>query len=71
MIDSNKVFEKLSKKFGDKILTTALSHGEPLAVVDKGAIRDVLAFLKEEAELSYDMLVELFARGLDGRDSPL
>ena len=61
MIDSSKVFEKLSKKFGGKILTTALSHGEPLAIVDKSTIRDILAFLKEDGELSYNMLVELFA----------
>ncbi len=61
MIDSAKVFDKIATKFGDKVLDTALLHGEPLIRVDKGACHDILAFLKEDGELSYDMLIELFA----------
>ena len=60
MIDSAKVFEKLSEKFGKKVLSTALFHGEPLARVDKSTCHAVLAFLKEDSELSYNMLIELF-----------
>jgi NADH-quinone oxidoreductase subunit C len=61
MIDSATVFEKLSTKFGENILNTALSHGEPLAMVAKNAAHDILTFLKEDSELSYNMLIELFA----------
>jgi NADH-quinone oxidoreductase subunit C len=61
MIDSSKVLEKLSARFGDKTLATALSHDEPVAVVAKDAIHDILTFLKTDDELFYDMLVELFA----------
>jgi len=61
MIDSSKIFEKLSARFNNEILATALSHDEPLAVVAKDAIHDILTFLKTDDELSYDMLVELFA----------
>jgi NADH-quinone oxidoreductase subunit C len=61
MIDSIRVFERLSTKFGDKIVSTVLFHGEPLAMVAKNAAHDILSFLKEDSELSYNMLVELFA----------
>ena len=61
MMESSKVLEKLSKKFGDKVFTTALSHGEPLVTVDKSVIREILVFLKEDGEMSYNMLLELFA----------
>ncbi|MBA4390888.1 MAG: NADH-quinone oxidoreductase subunit C [Syntrophus sp. (in: bacteria)] len=63
MSDTNKLFEKLSGKFGDKILNTAFAFGEPVVSVDKKAIREILLFLKEDKDLSYDMLIDLF--GID------
>jgi NADH-quinone oxidoreductase subunit C len=68
MIDGNRVFERLSEGFGRKILDTGLSFGEPVATVDKGAIRQIFAFLKDDPELSYRMLVELFAIDRQGEN---
>jgi NADH-quinone oxidoreductase subunit C len=61
MMESGTVFEKLTAKFGDRVLSTGLLHGEPLATVEKNAVHDILTFLKEDGDLSYDMLIELFA----------
>jgi NADH-quinone oxidoreductase subunit C len=69
MISSDRVFEKLSEAFGRKILDTGLSYGEPVVAVDKGSIRQILAFLKNDEELSYRMLVELFAIDWQGEGS--
>jgi NADH-quinone oxidoreductase subunit C len=59
MSDTKKLFEKLAEKFGNKILNT-VAFGEPIVSVDKKAIREILTFLKEDKDLSYDMLIELF-----------
>lgn len=60
MSETKKLFEKLSGKFGKKILQTTVAFGEPVVSVDKKAIREILTFLKEDKDLSYDMLTELF-----------
>jgi len=60
VIDSARLFDKLSGKFGNNILTTSVSFGEPVVVAQKSVVRDVLVFLKTDPELSFDMLVELF-----------
>lgn len=69
MIRSERVFEKLSERFGPRILETAVAFGEPLVIVEKGAIRQILSFLKDDEELSYRMLVELFGVDLQGQEA--
>jgi NADH-quinone oxidoreductase subunit C len=68
MISSDKLFERLSEGFGPKILDTGINHGEPVVTVDKGAIRQILAFLRDDGELSYRMLVELFGVDWQGEE---
>ncbi|HEY3278835.1 MAG TPA: NADH-quinone oxidoreductase subunit C [Syntrophorhabdaceae bacterium] len=68
MISSNRVFEKLSEVFGRKIIHTAINMGEPVVALDKGSIREVLTFLRDDPELSYQMLVELFAIDWQGQE---
>lgn len=66
MSGKNELFEKLSAKFGDKILETTQSYGEPVVAVKKNAAREILSFLKNDEGLSFDMLVDLF--GIDYPD---
>jgi NADH-quinone oxidoreductase subunit C len=66
MSEKNGLFEKLSAKFGDKILETTQSSGEPVVAVKKTATREILSFLKGDGGLSFDMLVDLF--GVDYPD---
>ena len=63
MSEKNKLFEKLSEKFGNRILETVLSFGEPVVTSHKKDVREILFFLKNDTELSFDMLVDLF--GID------
>jgi NADH-quinone oxidoreductase subunit C len=65
---SDRVLSKITERFGGKVLSTGINLGEPFAVVEGRAIRDVLAFLKVEEDLSYTMLVELF--GVDCQEDP-
>jgi NADH-quinone oxidoreductase subunit C len=60
MSEEKKLFEKLSEKFGNKIMNTALSFGEPVVLVEKTAAREILTFLKDNEECSFDMLIDLF-----------
>ena len=63
MSEKSILFKKLSEKFGNKILETVMSFGEPVVTVDKSNIHDLLSFLKADEELSFDTLVDLF--GID------
>ena len=60
MTDGKTLFEKLTGAFGDRIIARTVAHGEPVVTVDKTVAHDVLAFLKHDKDLAFDMLVELF-----------
>lgn len=68
MRESNGLFQKLTQRFGDMSLAMETSFGEPVVRIDKATVRDVLSFLKEDVELSYNMLVELFGIDCLGED---
>jgi NADH-quinone oxidoreductase subunit C len=63
MTESDTLFGKLSAQYTNKILATSLCSQEPVVMVDKSVIHDVLTFLKKDETLTYDMLIELF--GID------
>ena len=56
---NQNVVEKLRGRFGDAVADSKEFRGELTVVVPKEKIVDVCRFLKEDAELSYDMLVDL------------
>jgi NADH-quinone oxidoreductase subunit C len=68
MIDNNILFQKLAERFNGSSVITGLSFGEPVVTVPETTVRQVLSFLKDDAELSYSMLVELFAIDCFGED---
>jgi NADH-quinone oxidoreductase subunit C len=68
MTQNNAVIQRLEDHFKGLPLTADLSFGEPLIAIPATAVRHVLSFLKDEAELSYSMLVELFAIDCFGED---
>ena len=63
------VSDLLKWKFPDAILNIEEFRGETSIAIDKGQLRDVMAFLKTSENLAYDLLIDL--AGVDcGSDSP-
>lgn len=60
MTDGKTLLEKLTGAFGDRIIARTVAFGEPVVTVDKTVAHDVLALLKHDKDLTFDMLVELF-----------
>jgi NADH-quinone oxidoreductase subunit C len=60
MNDGKALFAKLTGAFGDRIIARTVAFGESVVTVDKTVAHDVLAFLKNDKNLAFDMLVELF-----------
>jgi NADH-quinone oxidoreductase subunit C len=60
MTDGKALLAKLTGAFGDRIITRTVAFGEPVVTVDKTVAHDVLALLKHDKDLAFDMLVELF-----------
>lgn len=59
--ESLAVFEKLKERFQDAILDFSEEIGELTVVVAKDSIYKLLEFLKTDADLSYDFLVDVTA----------
>jgi NADH-quinone oxidoreductase subunit C len=59
---------RLSERFGEDILETHAFRGDDTAVVSPERLVDVCLFLRDEAGLDYDMLVDLTAVDDPGRD---
>jgi NADH-quinone oxidoreductase subunit C len=68
MSNEKNLFEKLSGKFGNKIMNTTLSFGEPVVTIEKDVTREVLSFLRDDKEGSFDMLVDLFGVDYPGEE---
>jgi NADH-quinone oxidoreductase subunit C len=65
---SQYALERLRQRFGAAILETRSDRGDDTAVVERGAILEVCRFLREDAELCFNMLVDLF--GVDCAQLP-
>ena len=61
MAENSVVINKLKEKFSDRIVSTHSFRGDDTALVAKGAILDVLRFLKEEEDLIFEVLMDLSA----------
>lgn len=55
------ILEKITAKFGDKVLTAHSHHGDDTAVFAPRDILAAAAFLKEDAELDFNILADLTA----------
>jgi NADH-quinone oxidoreductase subunit C len=63
---SKLVLDRLVQRFGPEVLETRSDKGDDTAVVDKGIVVDVVRFLREDPELQFNMLIDLF--GMDYRE---
>ena len=57
---SKLVLQKLSERFGSGVLATSSEHGDDTAVVEPGIILEVARFLREDPDLEFNMLIDLF-----------
>lgn len=62
------VIEKLSAQFGTDIVDTHSYRGDDTAVVLRNRVIDVLTFLKEDPDLSFEFLMDATAVDYFGRD---
>jgi NADH-quinone oxidoreductase subunit C len=60
-MDGGAILETLRARFGAALTDTHAQHGDHTAVVDRGAIVDVLKFCRDDAHLGFDMLSDLTA----------
>jgi NADH-quinone oxidoreductase subunit C len=58
---SQKALEKLKERFGYGVLETRNYAGDETAVVDRYAIKEVAAFLRDDTELRFNMLMDATA----------
>jgi len=57
----NNTLEAINKKFGDAVLEAGLDKGDLVAIVNPQHIHDIIAFLRDDTELDFKMLADLFA----------
>jgi len=62
------VLDRLCAGRPDAVLSTHVDCGDATAVVDAELVHDVLAFLRDEPELAFEMLVDLTAVDLLPRE---
>ena len=58
---SAKALERLTRRFGDRVVSTHDFRGDETAVVDRAAVRDVVNWLRDEPDLAFNMLTDLTA----------
>lgn len=61
MADESLTLKKLKERFPAAVLEASSIRGEDVAALDKGSIVEVARFLKEDAELQYNFLMDLTA----------
>lgn len=61
MADESLTLKKLKERFPAAVLEMSSIRGEDVAALDKGSIVEVARFLKEDAELQYNFLMDLTA----------
>ena len=60
-MEGRVILERLTARFGDRVLSTHDHRGDHTAVVDRAAIRDALAFCRADPDLRFEMLTDLTA----------
>jgi len=53
--------ERLKERFGPAVLHTASAHGNEMATVERARSKEILAFLRDDAETAFDFLSDLTA----------
>jgi NADH-quinone oxidoreductase subunit C len=60
-MDGQAILARLRERFGARVLETHAHRGDHTAVVGREAIVDVLRFCREEADLAFEVLMDLTA----------
>src|SRR5262249_50541933 len=60
-MDGAQILTRLRERFGAAILDTHERFGDHTALVDRGPVRDVLAFCRDDPDLGLDLLMDLTA----------
>ena len=53
--------ERLKERFGAAVVATASAHGNEMATVERAHSHEILAFLRDDAETSFDFLSDVTA----------
>jgi NADH-quinone oxidoreductase subunit C/D len=61
MTNASKTFTKLQQQFPQAVLAHHAEHGDDTATISREAWRDVARFLRDDADLRYDFLIDLTA----------
>ena len=56
----NKTLNALKQRFGETIIECGLDKEDAVAIVDPGKIHDIVSFLKNDPQLGFEMLIDLF-----------
>jgi NADH-quinone oxidoreductase subunit C len=60
-VDGPAILDEVRARFGGAVLDTHDHRGDHTAVVDRAALRDVLAFCRDAGALAFDVLMDLTA----------
>jgi NADH-quinone oxidoreductase subunit C len=60
-MDGAAILDRLRTRFGAAVVETHAQCGDDTAVVDRAAIIDVLRFCRDDADLGFDILMDLTA----------
>ena len=58
-METSLTLRKLKEKFGDQIVSMSSWRGDDMVVVGKESLLSVVAFLRDDPELSYQFLVDI------------
>ena len=59
-VADNNTLNVLVERFGAAIIACGKDRGDLVAIVDKKRIHDIVAFLRDEPTLDFNMLIDLF-----------
>ena len=65
---SQRVLERIAQQFPDGVISTHSLHGDDTAVIVRERIADVLAFLKGDPDMAFDLPSDLTAVDYLGRE---
>ena len=60
-MDGAAILERVRARLGASVIETHAQHGDHTAVVERAALLEALAFCRDDAELSFDLLMDLTA----------
>lgn len=55
----NSTLQSLSRKFGASVIQSGQDKGDLVAVVERGRLHEIIAFLRDSRELDFNMLIDL------------